>query len=51
MATLYPAVYLGVSNYIGLLKPGYRADLAHFDLNFKVQNVWLAGKKIKDGAL
>ena len=51
MATLYPAEYLGVSNYIGLLKPGYRADLAHFDLNFKVQNVWLAGKKIKDGAL
>jgi len=48
MATLYPAEYLGVSNYIGQLKKGYRADLAHFDSNFHVQNVWLAGKQIKE---
>ena len=48
MATLYPAEYIGVSDYIGQLKKGYRADLAHFDSNFHVQNVWLAGKQIKE---
>ena len=48
MATLYPAEYLGASDYIGQLKKGYRADLAHFDSNFHVQNVWLAGKQIKE---
>jgi len=46
MATLYPAKYLGVSHYIGQLKKGHRADLAHFDSSFKVRNVWLSGKKI-----
>ena len=51
MATLYPAEYLGVSDYIGQLKKGYRADLAHFDSNFHVQNVWLAGKQIKEDPL
>ena len=51
MATLFPAEYLGVSDYIGLLKPGHRADLAHFDLDFQVQNVWLAGKQIKEGEI
>ena len=50
MATLYPAEYLGVSDYIGQLKKGYRADLAHFDSNFNVHNVWLAGNQIKEGA-
>ncbi|MDC0599550.1 N-acetylglucosamine-6-phosphate deacetylase [Candidatus Pseudothioglobus singularis] len=50
MATLYPAEYLGVSDYIGQLKKGYRADLAHFDSNFHVQNVWLAGEQIKEDA-
>ena len=48
MATLYPAEYLGVSDYIGQLKKGYRADLAHFNSSFHVQNVWLAGKQIKE---
>ena len=48
MATLYPAQYLGVSHYIGQLKQGHRADLAHFDSNFKVHNVWLSGKQIKE---
>ena len=47
MATLYPAEYLGVAEHIGQLKKGYRANLAHFDSNFHVQNVWLAGKQIK----
>ena len=50
MATLYPAEYLGVSDYIGQLKKGLRADLAHFDSDFHVHNVWLAGKQIKKDA-
>ena len=47
MATLYPAEYIGVSNYLGKLKKDYRADLAHFNSDFKIQNVWVAGKQIR----
>ena len=47
MATLYPAEYLGVSDYLGQIKKGYRADLVHFDSDFKIQNVWLAGNQIE----
>ena len=47
MATLYPAKYLGVADYLGQLKKGYRADLAHFNSDFQIQNVWVAGKPIK----
>ena len=50
MATLYPAEYIGVSDSIGQLKKGHRADLAHFDSNFHVHNVWLAGTQIKKDA-
>ena len=47
MATLYPAQYIGVSDYLGQLKQGYRADLAHFNSDFQIQNVWVAGKQIR----
>ena len=47
MATLYPAEYLGVSDYLGQIKKGYRADLVHFDSDFKIQIVWLAGNQIE----
>ena len=46
MASRYPAVYLGIENHLGALKPGYRADLVHFDSNFKVHNAWVSGKQI-----
>ena len=46
MASRYPAEYLGIENHLGSLKPGYRADLVHFDSNFKVHNVWVSGKQI-----
>ena len=46
MASRYPAEYLGIENYLGSLKPGYRADLVHFDSNFKVHNTWVSGKQI-----
>ena len=51
MASRYPAEYLGVANYLGSLKSDYRADLTHFDLDFQVQNVWIAGKHLKQEAL
>ena len=46
MASRYPAKYLGIANHLGSLKPGYRADLVHFDSNFKVHNTWVSGKQI-----
>ena len=49
MVTRYPAEYLGVANYLGSLKSGYRADLTHFSLDFQVQNVWVAGKQLRQG--
>ena len=51
MASRYPAEYLGVANYLGSLESGYRADLTHFSLDFQVQNVWVAGKKLRQDAL
>jgi len=47
MATLYPAEYIGVSDHLGQIKEGYRADLVHFDSDFKVQSVWIAGNPIQ----
>jgi len=46
MASRYPAEYLGIENHLGSLKPGYRADLVHFDSNFKVHNACVSGKQI-----
>ncbi len=47
MASRYPAEFLGVEHYLGSLKPGYRADLVHFNSNFEVNNVWASGEQIK----
>jgi len=47
MASRYPAEYLGIANHLGSLKPGYKANLVHFDSNFNVHNVWVSGKQIK----
>jgi N-acetylglucosamine-6-phosphate deacetylase len=43
MASLYPAVILGVDDRRGRIAAGYRADLVHFDEDFSVHNTWLAG--------
>ena len=51
MASRYPAEYLGVANYLGSLESGYQADLTHFSLDFQVQNVWVAGKQLRQDAL
>ena len=44
MASLYPAEYLDVNHYLGKIKPGFRADLVHFDDDFRVTQTWVAGK-------
>lgn len=44
MASLYPAAILGLQNSLGRLAPGYRADIVHFDDDFRVHNTWLAGQ-------
>ena len=51
MATLYPAEYLGISDYLGQIKKGFRADLVHFNSDFKIQNVWVEGNLINRGQL
>ena len=51
MATLYPAEYLGISDYLGQIKKDFRADLVHFNSDFKIQNVWVEGNLINRGQL
>ncbi|GGZ98051.1 N-acetylglucosamine-6-phosphate deacetylase [Arenicella chitinivorans] len=43
MASLYPAEFLRQPK-LGLVKPGYRADLVHFNSEFQVQQTWVAGQ-------
>jgi N-acetylglucosamine-6-phosphate deacetylase len=46
MASLAPAAFLGLSDSLGRLAPGFRADLVAFnpdDIN--VVATWVAGKK------
>lgn len=43
MASLYPAEFLRQPR-LGLIKSGYRADMVHFDPEFKVQQTWVAGQ-------
>lgn len=45
MASLYPATFLGLAEQLGRIACGYRADLVHFDNDFKVQDTWVAGQK------
>jgi N-acetylglucosamine-6-phosphate deacetylase len=43
MATLNPATYLGIDDRLGLIEPGYRANLAIMDDQIHVQGVFLDG--------
>ena len=45
MAALYPATFLGLEQQLGRITGGYRADLVHFDSDFKVQATWVAGQR------
>ncbi|HEX4771643.1 MAG TPA: N-acetylglucosamine-6-phosphate deacetylase [Bryobacteraceae bacterium] len=46
MASGSPAALLGIQHLRGSLAPGLAADFVRFDDDFRVHNVWLAGKSI-----
>jgi N-acetylglucosamine-6-phosphate deacetylase len=45
MAAAYPAGLLRCDKQLGFIRPGYRADMVHFDEDFKVYNTWVAGAR------
>lgn len=49
MASLYPAMFLGLDSAYGRIAPGYRADLVHLSQALAVQDVWIGGDWIGQG--
>ncbi|MEM9255595.1 MAG: N-acetylglucosamine-6-phosphate deacetylase [Pseudomonadota bacterium] len=47
MASTYPARVLGMEKELGGIEPGMRADLVHFEDDFRVTHTWLAGEAIR----
>jgi N-acetylglucosamine-6-phosphate deacetylase len=45
MASLYPAQMLKVDNDLGKIKPGYIADLVHFNSEYRVTKTWISGSE------
>jgi N-acetylglucosamine-6-phosphate deacetylase len=43
MASATPARFLGLSNIVGAIRPGLRADLVHLDEALEVRGVWIGG--------
>ena len=50
MASRTPAVFLGLESELGMIAPGYRADLVAFNANFEVVDTWLSGQSSGNGA-
>ena len=48
MATLTPARLLGVSDRIGRIAPGLRADLVHLTDDLQVAEVWAGGRQLAE---
>jgi N-acetylglucosamine-6-phosphate deacetylase len=46
MASRTPARFLGLDSELGLIAPGYRADLVAFTVNFEVTETWIAGMTV-----
>jgi len=46
MASRTPARFLGLDCELGLIAPGYRADLVAFNANFEVVKTWVAGQAV-----
>lgn len=44
MASAYPAEVLGADQYTGKIEVGYRANMITFNVDFELQNTYLAGK-------
>ncbi|MBQ7554656.1 MAG: N-acetylglucosamine-6-phosphate deacetylase [Bacteroidaceae bacterium] len=49
MASYYPAKVLGLDKKVGLLEPGYQANLVSFDEDWNVKKVMFEGKWVKNG--
>lgn len=49
MASLYPAEFMQVDNYLGRVANGYRADLVHFTDDYRVTHTWVAGESRTHG--
>jgi N-acetylglucosamine-6-phosphate deacetylase len=45
MVSLNPAQKLGLDHKLGKIKAGYQADLVIFDSNFKVQKIFIKGRR------
>ncbi len=43
MASLYPALFLGLDGSHGRIAPGYRADLVLLEADLSVRGVWIGG--------
>ncbi|MFC7399326.1 N-acetylglucosamine-6-phosphate deacetylase [Chelatococcus sp. GCM10030263] len=46
MASLYPAMALGISTRYGRLMPGRRADILHLGDDLDVRGVWIGGERV-----
>lgn len=47
MASLYPALFLGLDADYGRITPGSRADLVHLSPALAVQSVWINGRPVR----
>lgn len=47
MASLYPALFLGLDADYGRITPGCRADLVHLSPALAVQSVWINGRPVR----
>ena len=46
MASLYPAMFLGLDAKYGRIASGYRADLVHLSQSLDVVEVWIGGDRV-----
>jgi N-acetylglucosamine-6-phosphate deacetylase len=46
MATVYPATALGLQGELGLIKPGYRANLVALDTQRRIRSSWIDGVRV-----
>ena len=46
MASTTPATFLGLSDKIGQIRPGFDADLVMLDKNIKAIKIWIAGETV-----
>jgi N-acetylglucosamine-6-phosphate deacetylase len=44
MASLYPAMFLGLERERGRIAENYRADFVHLDESLAVKGVWIGGE-------